>query len=202
MGSSSAEAAYPVPIPNLNPNMSPKRPGKKKKTKKQAQRRMEEEVEDMGLEEAWKAAWPRKSRPGGGVTLEGYVEVAEGADRTADGADVVGRTRSLTDDDLDELKGCLDLGFGFSYEEIPELRGTLPALELCYSMSRLMEPAGEASVAAEPCAAPPVANWKISSPGKIPFFSSCLVKIWLVCRGFRSIGLIGDSDLEEKIRTL
>ncbi|CAL9190557.1 uncharacterized protein LOC135614741 [Musa acuminata AAA Group] len=181
MGSSSEEAACPVPIPTLNPNVSPMRAGKKKKTKKQAQRRMEEAVEDMGLEEAWKAAWPRKSRPGGGVTLEGYVEVPEGAGRSAkvaDGADVVGRTRSLTDDDLDELKGCLDLGFGFSYEEIPELRGTLPALELCYSMSRLMEPAGEASVAAEPCAAPPVANWKISSPGDHPEDVKARLKYW------------------------
>ncbi|KAI5314233.1 hypothetical protein L3X38_043409 [Prunus dulcis] len=35
--------------------------------------------------------------------------------------------QSLTDEDLDELKGCLDLGFGFSYEEIPELCNTLPA---------------------------------------------------------------------------
>ncbi|WP_371388531.1 DUF1685 domain-containing protein, partial [Salmonella sp. M90-1] len=42
----------------------------------------------------------------------------------------------MTDDDLDELKGCVDLGFGFSYDEIPELCNTLPALELCYSMSQ------------------------------------------------------------------
>lgn len=43
-------------------------------------------------------------------------------------------TKSLTYEDLDELKGCVDLGFGFSYEEILELCNTLPALELCYSM--------------------------------------------------------------------
>ena len=45
------------------------------------------------------------------VLLEGYVEAAD-EDLT--------RTKSLTDEDLDELKGCLDLGFGFSYDEIPE----------------------------------------------------------------------------------
>nr|TKW20865.1 hypothetical protein SEVIR_4G118100v2 [Setaria viridis] len=44
------------------------------------------------------------------------------------------RARSLTVDDLEELKGCVDLGFGFSYHEIPELCGMLPALELCYSL--------------------------------------------------------------------
>ncbi|MQI72125.1 DUF1685 domain-containing protein, partial [Escherichia coli] len=59
------------------------------------------------------------------VFLEGYVETSD--------EDELGRTKSLTDDDLEELKGCLDLGFGFNYEEIPELRNTLPALELCYS---------------------------------------------------------------------
>ncbi|KAI9085872.1 hypothetical protein K1719_032286 [Acacia pycnantha] len=37
---------------------------------------------------------------------------------------------------LDELKGCLDLGFGFNYDEIPELYNTLPALKLCYFMSQ------------------------------------------------------------------
>ncbi|GMP84451.1 hypothetical protein CsSME_00037978 [Camellia sinensis var. sinensis] len=62
--------------------------------------------------------------------LEGYVEAADEDDLT--------RTKSLTDKDLEELKGCLDLGFGFSYDEIPELCNTLPALELCYSMSQMM----------------------------------------------------------------
>ncbi|KAE9452855.1 hypothetical protein C3L33_15250, partial [Rhododendron williamsianum] len=69
-----------------------------------------------------------KSNKSKNVFLEGYVEAAEDDDLT--------RTKSLTDEDLEELKGCLDLGFGFSYEEIPELCNTLPALELCYSMNQ------------------------------------------------------------------
>ncbi|RRT73846.1 hypothetical protein B296_00025394 [Ensete ventricosum] len=168
MGSLSYSSEEESPVSIANPNANPrraKRKNKKKKKKKQVWRRAEEEMEEE---------WPRRSRPGGGVTLEGYVE---GADRGPDGVDGVGRTRSLTDDDLEELKGCLDLGFGFSYEEIPELCGTLPALELCYSMSRSLEAAGEPSVAAEPCATPPVANWKISSPGKMP--SLLLVRSFL-----------------------
>ncbi len=47
------------------------------------------------------------------------------------------RTRSLTDEDMDELRGCIDLGFGFSNEqEDMELCNTLPALELCYAITR------------------------------------------------------------------
>uniref|UniRef100_A0A2P2LAL9 Uncharacterized protein LOC105127011 n=1 Tax=Rhizophora mucronata TaxID=61149 RepID=A0A2P2LAL9_RHIMU len=103
------------------------------------------------------------------VLLEGYVEVT----RESNGLeDDLKRTKSLTDEDLDELKGCVDLGFGFSYDEIPELCNTLPALELCYSMSQkfLDEHHHKSPERTSPAAAPeassgPVANWKISSPG-------------------------------------
>lgn len=114
------------------------------------------------------------------VLLEGYVETADEDDLT--------RTKSLTDEDLDELKGCLDLGFGFSYDEIPELCNTLPALELCYSMSQKfiddhqkspdnsMVSAPSAS-ASDSCssASSPIANWKISSPGEsFRYFYICV----------------------------
>ncbi|KAG6524132.1 uncharacterized protein LOC122049159 [Zingiber officinale] len=158
-GSSGADSLLPIPNPIA-------RRAKKRSKKKGA--------EAMGME----AAWPRRSRPGGGVTLEGYMETAEGADPVSDGAVGVGRTRSLTDDDLDELKGCLDLGFGFSYEEIPELCGTLPALELCYSMSRSLEVTDDASSSAQSSAQPPVANWRISRPGDDPEEVKARLKYW------------------------
>lgn len=99
------------------------------------------------------------------VFLEGYVETSD--------EDELGRTKSLTDDDLEELKGCLDLGFGFSYEEIPELCNTLPALGLCYSMSqkyldeqqKTPEPVSDTASSGSS----PIANWKISSPGECDF---------------------------------
>lgn len=98
------------------------------------------------------------------VLLEGYVDAAD--------EDDLSRTKSLTDEDLDELKGCLDLGFGFSYEEIPELCNTLPALELCYSMSQKFMDEHQKSPENSPAAldscsssSSPIANWKISSPG-------------------------------------
>lgn len=88
----------------------------------------------------------------------------------------VARTKSLTEDDLEELKGCLDLGFGFAYSEIPELCGTLPALELCYSMTRrfLDEQRPPGQEQEEEPASPPLPNWRISGPGKKPLFSSQL----------------------------
>lgn len=95
------------------------------------------------------------------VLLEGYVET--------DSEDDLKRTKSLTDEDLDELKGCLDLGFGFSYEEIPELCNTLPALELCYSMSQKFQDEHHKSPENSPVSEPAsssIANWKISSPGE------------------------------------
>lgn len=116
------------------------------------------------------------------VLLEGYVEAADEDDLV--------RTKSLTDEDLDELKGCLDLGFGFSYDEIPELCNTLPALELCYSMSQKFQlddhqksperSALPSSVTESPpaAAASPIASWKISSPGDHPEDVKARLKFW------------------------
>ncbi|EXB68672.1 hypothetical protein L484_024687 [Morus notabilis] len=85
--------------------------------------------------------------------------------------DELGRTKSLTDDDLEELKGCVDLGFGgFSYDEIPELKNTLPALELCYSMSQSSSLSDSSST--------PIPNWKISSPGDHPEDVKARLKFW------------------------
>ncbi|CAM8979448.1 unnamed protein product [Rhodiola kirilowii] len=104
------------------------------------------------------------------VFLEGYDE------------DDLTRTRSLTDEDLDELKGCVDLGFGFSYDEIPELCNTLPALELCYSMSHkyLDEQQKSPDASPEGGSSPsgPIANWKISSPGDHPEDVKARLKFW------------------------
>lgn len=109
----------------------------------------------------------QKNKKKNQVLLEGYVEAGDEDDLT--------RTKSLTDEDLDELKGCLDLGFGFTYDEIPELCNTLPALELCYSMSQKYMDEHQkspdnsmASAASDSCSSvsSPIANWKISSPGE------------------------------------
>lgn len=77
------------------------------------------------------------------------------------------------DNDLDELKGCPDLGFGFGQDEIPELCNTLPALELYYSMTqkfleehqRLLEAPSDPGPATDLCSLlnGPIAKWKTSS---------------------------------------
>ncbi|KAM0903154.1 hypothetical protein ACQ4PT_018927 [Festuca glaucescens] len=130
----------------------------------------------------WEAAWPRRARP---VVLAGEDGSPDGT--AADAG--VGRARSLTDDDLEELKGCVDLGFGFSYNEIPELCGTLPALELCYSISQRFldehhSPSKAEQVAPEPPAVVPaspvqsIPNWKISCPGDSPDEVKARLKYW------------------------
>lgn len=50
--------------------------------------------------------------------------------------DSVNDTEDLTDEDLNELKGCIELGFGFSEEEGQRLCNTLPALDLYFAVNR------------------------------------------------------------------
>ncbi|XP_042390065.1 uncharacterized protein LOC121981547 [Zingiber officinale] len=151
------------------------------------QRRPHDPEDDSGNERCGQVAWPwrRGYGSGGGsvVRWEGCVELEEGSDGASDGGERLARTRSLTDGDLEELKGCLDLGFGFSYDEIPGLRAMLPALELCYSMSRFLgggagNAGGDADGSYEAIDALPVANWKISSPGDHPDEVKARLKIW------------------------
>ncbi|CAD5172180.1 unnamed protein product [Musa acuminata subsp. malaccensis] len=111
--------------------------------------------------------WRLKGGGGGGVTLEGYVPRPGW----------FARTRSLTDEDLEELKGCLDLGFGFSYEEIPGLCNTLPALELCYSLCQSVRLDDHPDRYPSPSSSP-VANWRFSSPGDDPDEVKARLKYW------------------------
>ena len=57
-------------------------------------------------------------------------------------------SRSVTDEDLEELRGCIDLGFGFGFDspgssttasssdDLDRLSDTLPALDLYYAVQR------------------------------------------------------------------
>ncbi|KAJ8445294.1 hypothetical protein Cgig2_024500 [Carnegiea gigantea] len=144
----------------------------------------DEEEEEEGEVILWRPkVTERMTKRAPQVCLEGYVE---GSDD-----DVLPRGKSLTDDDLDELKGCLDLGFGFSYEEIPELCSTLPALELCYSMSQKFlddqssgSGKGAAAVVSDTASSSgsesysSVPTWKIASPGDHPEDVKARLKFW------------------------
>ncbi|CAN1221283.1 hypothetical protein LINGRAPRIM_LOCUS225 [Linum grandiflorum] len=47
------------------------------------------------------------------------------------------RTKSVTDEDVDELKACIELGFGFDSPEVDQrLSDTLPALGLYHAVNK------------------------------------------------------------------
>ncbi|XP_022747031.1 uncharacterized protein LOC111296822 [Durio zibethinus] len=91
-------------------------------------------------------------------------------------------TNGLTDEDLHELKGCIELGFGFKEEEGQQLCNTLPALDLYFAVNRQLSPSpvstpqsggssftsslgGWSSSFGSPRSEP---DWKICSPGDNP----------------------------------
>lgn len=87
------------------------------------------------------------------------------------------RTRGVTDDDVEELRGCIDLGFRFSFDEDPALCNTFPALDLYYAINRQFNvsrskssPDWNSSQQSESNGGSPSSQlcdeWKISSPGE------------------------------------
>ncbi|KAI5059320.1 hypothetical protein GOP47_0026094 [Adiantum capillus-veneris] len=102
------------------------------------------------------------------------------------------RTKSLTDEDLEELRGSIDLGFGFSYSERCNLRSTLPALELYYAINKNFVDAQTRSSPVSPlegnallrtnsagsASSPSSENWRISSPGDHPSQVKTRLRHW------------------------
>ncbi|CAL0300022.1 unnamed protein product [Lupinus luteus] len=78
----------------------------------------------------------------------------------------------ITDEDLNELKGCIELGFGFNEEDGQTLTNTLPALDLYFAVNRRLSPSpvstphsigGCSSSFGSPRSDSD--SWKICSPG-------------------------------------
>ncbi|XP_010530774.1 PREDICTED: uncharacterized protein LOC104807268 [Tarenaya hassleriana] len=96
---------------------------------------------DADRDEAWIR---KKKRPGLSSSFSG---VGGGLDRS----------KSVTDEDLEELKGCIELGFGFepdSPDLDPRLSSTLPALGFYCAVnrqysSRLSRTSSQSSIASE-----------------------------------------------------
>ncbi|XP_074592358.1 uncharacterized protein LOC141848195 [Curcuma longa] len=101
------------------------------------------------------------------------------------------RVRSLTDEDLDELKGCIELGFGFSEEGGGhDLRHTLPALDLYFAVNRLRNyssSSGSTSSTSSPTTLSPRSadgsstsgeSWKICNPGDNPQLVKTRLRHW------------------------
>ena len=80
----------------------------------------------------------------------------------------------ITDEDLRELRGCIELGFGFNEEDAQDLCATLPALELYFAVNRQVSASPRSNVNDSPAviASPPTVDpdaWKICSPGMYIF---------------------------------
>lgn len=95
---------------------------------------------------------------------------------------------TITDEDLNELKGCIELGFGFKEEDGQQLCNTLPALDLYFAVNRQLPtspvstPQSQASTTSSSslggCSSlfgSPQSEsdaWKICNPGKIKSHSA------------------------------
>ncbi|MQM21337.1 hypothetical protein Taro_054376 [Colocasia esculenta] len=104
-------------------------------------------------------------------------------------------SRSVTDEDLEELRGCIDLGFGFesplssataSSDDADRLSDTLPALDLYYAVQRgysgsspaLAGDRSEQPLAAAVTASPGGSPLSIYSPGDSPHQVKRRLKQW------------------------
>ncbi|XP_027351015.1 uncharacterized protein LOC113862059 [Abrus precatorius] len=92
----------------------------------------------------------------------------------------------VTDDDMRELKGCIELGFGFNEEDGQTLCNTLPALDLYFAVNRQLSPSpvstphsrASSSFGSPICAADPSDSWKICSPGDDPEHVKTKLRHW------------------------
>ncbi|KAK7376269.1 hypothetical protein VNO78_34732 [Psophocarpus tetragonolobus] len=95
----------------------------------------------------------------------------------------------LTDEDLNELKGCIELGFGFNEEDGQRLCNTLPALDLYFAVNRRLSPSpvstpqshasslgGRSSSFESPKS--DTDSWKICSPGDDPEHVKTKLRHW------------------------
>ncbi|GAB2287432.1 hypothetical protein Dimus_021809 [Dionaea muscipula] len=93
----------------------------------------------------------------------------------------IGESDYLTDEDLHELKGCIELGFGFKEVEGQRLCNTLPALDLYFAVNRQLSPSPvstpHSGASASSLGAPSSSldsprssedSWRICGPGDNP----------------------------------
>ncbi|KAK9166374.1 hypothetical protein Scep_001565 [Stephania cephalantha] len=89
------------------------------------------------------------------------------------------RSKSVTDDDLEELKGCLDLGFGFecSPRLDRKLSDTLPALELYYAVNNSVSSSAN-SECDDPSSPPHIGSPRIFDLGESPVMVKTRLRQW------------------------
>ncbi|XP_039037062.1 uncharacterized protein LOC120174190 [Hibiscus syriacus] len=98
----------------------------------------------------------------------------------------------LTDEDLHELKGCIELGFGFKEEEGQKLTSTLPALDLYFAVNRQLSPSPVSTPHSQSSSSTlslgdrsssfgsprSESDWKICSPGEDPQLVKTKLRHW------------------------
>ena len=95
----------------------------------------------------------------------------------------------ITDEDLHELKGCIELGFGFNEEDGQRLCNTLPALDLYFAVNRGLSPSPvstpqsrSSSLGARSSSfgspRSDADSWKICSPGDDPELVKTKLRHW------------------------
>ncbi|KAE8668854.1 Ankyrin repeat family protein [Hibiscus syriacus] len=94
----------------------------------------------------------------------------------------VANNNGLTDEDLCELRGCIELGFRFDEEQGQKLCNTLPALDLYFAVNRQISSSPISSshpplVSSLPSFESELA-WKICKPGENPQVVKTKLKHW------------------------
>ncbi|GMH14786.1 hypothetical protein Nepgr_016627 [Nepenthes gracilis] len=93
------------------------------------------------------------------------------------------RSKSLTDEDLEELKACIELGFGFDSPDLDErLSDTLPALGFYYAVNKHYYDTVSKSSESD-LSSPMGSPHTMFSPGNCLFLSSpqiCLATLYYV----------------------
>lgn len=97
----------------------------------------------------------------------------------------------LTDEDLNELKGCIELGFGFNAEEGQRLCTTIPALDLYFAVNRQFLTSPLTSPGSTGSARPPLGN---PSPAPAPAPPAPVPPKTLSIRSCSFERTMGDSD--------
>ncbi|XP_042501174.1 uncharacterized protein LOC122079022 [Macadamia integrifolia] len=94
------------------------------------------------------------------------------------------RSGSVTDEDLDELKACIELGFGFDSPDLDrKLSDTLPALGLYHAVTKqYSDSISKSSSSAPPsecdASSPPGSPLTIFSPGDDPQIVKTRLRQW------------------------
>ncbi|KAK4378436.1 hypothetical protein RND71_000298 [Anisodus tanguticus] len=92
------------------------------------------------------------------------------------------RSMSVTNDDLEELRACFELGFGFeSNSDLdPKLTKAFPALELYQAVNKLSRSSSSVSTVASECETPPSVESSVSivEPGDVPKAVKMKLKQW------------------------